>query len=290
MSGNGDPVLGYMKDKRLAIAFAVAITKDDSLLFASQGETSWVSIIDLQKARTQGFSTSAIVGGFPIGDPTMGLALSPDERYLYLNSTDAPNSGNWPLTCVPSQLGSNNLVGPNAGTQARRDGGIVAIDLQLAESGSSNPVIGSTRSGCGANRLALSPDGDQAYVTLTADNSVVAFDLRPVKTGAAPALIGRVPTGPAPVDIVLVDGGKKIVVAISNQAARKPNDRETLNVIDAARVSEGPRAILGTIPAGGDPRNLRVTADGRALLVTNQASGTLEIIDLERLQLEPVKK
>jgi len=146
-------------------------------------------------------------------------------------------------------------------------------------------VIASARSGCGANRLAVSPDGNQAYVTLTKSDELLAFDLRPVKAGAAPVLIGRVPTGPAPVDSVLFEDGKKLVVANSNQFATKTGANETLTVIDTARAGEGARAILGEIPAGLDPRNMRVTADGRTLLVSNASNGgTLEIIDLDRFQ------
>ena len=63
-------------------------------------------------------------------------------------------------------------------------------------------------------------------------------------------------------------------------------DRQVLTVIDASRVGQGAAAILGNIPAGAFPRELRATADGRTLLLTNYASRTLEIIDLTRLPLQ----
>jgi DNA-binding beta-propeller fold protein YncE len=50
-------------------------------------------------------------------------------------------------------------------------------------------------------------------------------------------------------------------------------------------MSAGARAVLGTIPAGTFPRELRVTEDGRTLLVTNFNSSTLELVDLARLPL-----
>ena len=40
--------------------------------------------------------------------------------------------------------------------------------------------------------------------------------------------------------------------------------------------------VIGTLPAGAFPRELRGTADGRTLFVTNFASQTLEMIDLAR--------
>jgi DNA-binding beta-propeller fold protein YncE len=62
-------------------------------------------------------------------------------------------------------------------------------------------------------------------------------------------------------------------------------DHQFLTLIDAAKLSSGKDAVLGTIPAGGFPRELRVTADGQTLLVTNFSSRTVELIDLSRLQL-----
>jgi DNA-binding beta-propeller fold protein YncE len=38
-----------------------------------------------------------------------------------------------------------------------------------------------------------------------------------------------------------------------------------------------------SIPAGGFPRELRVTSDGGSLIVTNFESGSVELIDLARL-------
>jgi hypothetical protein len=61
-------------------------------------------------------------------------------------------------------------------------------------------------------------------------------------------------------------------------------------VIDAAKVSSGAGAVVGTIPAGAFPRELRLTSDLRTLLLTNFTSSSLEIIDLARLSLEPPGK
>ena len=54
-----------------------------------------------------------------------------------------------------------------------------------------------------------------------------------------------------------------------------------LYVVDAARV--GANAMpLCSIPSSGFPREIRTTADGRTLLVTNFDGGSLQIVDLER--------
>jgi hypothetical protein len=57
-------------------------------------------------------------------------------------------------------------------------------------------------------------------------------------------------------------------------------------VLDASKIASGSGAVMGTIPAGAFPRELRVTADGRTLLLTNFASRSLQVVDLARLPLE----
>lgn len=54
-------------------------------------------------------------------------------------------------------------------------------------------------------------------------------------------------------------------------------------MIDVAKTGLGAAAVIGNVPAGAFPRELRATADGQTLLVTNFLSRTLELVDLTRL-------
>jgi len=54
-------------------------------------------------------------------------------------------------------------------------------------------------------------------------------------------------------------------------------------VIDASKVDQGAAAIIGSIPAGAFPREMRVTSDGRTLILTNFGSRTVQMIDLARI-------
>ena len=47
----------------------------------------------------------------------------------------------------------------------------------------------------------------------------------------------------------------------------------------------GKKAVLGEIPAGGFPREIRVSADGKTMFVTNFTSGTLEMVELARVRV-----
>ena len=89
--------------------------------------------------------------------------------------------------------------------------------------------------------------------------------------------------------VAVVNGGRQVVVTNSNRFAREQNVRQTLTVIDAARVGEGAAAVQGSVPAGIFPREFGHAPDGQTLFVANYLSSELEVIDLKRMPVEPVK-
>ena len=72
----------------------------------------------------------------------------------------------------------------------------------------------------------------------------------------------------------------------SNRFARDQTARQTLTVIDAARVGEGRAAIAGSVPAGIFPREFGQSPDRQTLFVANYNSNELEVIDLKRMPIE----
>jgi DNA-binding beta-propeller fold protein YncE len=67
-------------------------------------------------------------------------------------------------------------------------------------------------------------------------------------------------------------------------------DRQPLTVVDAASLRAGAPLVIGTIPAGGFPRELRLAPDGHTLLVTNFSSRTLEMIDMARASIAKARE
>jgi len=219
-----------------------------------------------------------------VGRAPIALTFSPDGRYLYTTSEVAPEEWDWLRSCTPE------VPVPSRPGLRRPEGAIVVVDAIKARTDPAHAVISKAPAGCSPVRLVLSPKGDVAYVTVRHNNELAAFDTEMLVSDPSHARIARVPVGTAPVGVAVVDGGRKLVVTNSNRFAGSDGDHQKLTVIDAARVSEGAGAVLGTIPAGGFPRELRVTADGRTLLVTNFLSSTLELVDLARLPLEPAER
>jgi YVTN family beta-propeller protein len=197
---------------------------------------------------------------------------------MYTTSQSALPDWNWPPVC--------DSENPQRNAGKHTEGAVIVVDVAKARIDPANAVAARVVAGCNPVRLALSPKGDRAYVTNRKDNSVRALDTAKLRTDGANALIGKVPVGTAPVPVVVIRNGRRVIAGNSNRFGTAGAGNQALTVIDAARFSEGARAVIGTIPAGLFPRSLSLTSDGRTLLLTNFGSGSVEIMDIARLPIE----
>jgi DNA-binding beta-propeller fold protein YncE len=281
---NASAVLGYLDEPgRLGRIYA-NVTSDDKTLFVADENAETISVVDLAKIRASHFHESPTVGKIPTGAAPIALTFSPDEKLLYTTSQRAPKSLNWPNEC--KREGGT----PADTTPVSPQGAILIVDVARAQSDPARSVVGAVPAGCSTVRLVLSPSGDRAYVTARNSNALLTFDTAKLLSDPAHARIGSVTLGTAPVGIAVIDSGRKVVVTNSNRFAGSSGDRQTLTVVDAAKIGSGESAILGSIPAGAFPREMRVTPDGATLIVTNFASSSIEVIDLARLPLTPPKR
>jgi hypothetical protein len=281
IAGGKGAVLGYLDEPGVGGRIYASTTRDDRLAFvANEGDQS-VSVIDLPKALASQFSPSSIVGKIPTGAASIAVTLSPDDELLYVTSQVAPASFGWPIVCKREGTSDTTSVNPQ--------GAIHIVDVRRASTDPAHAVVASVPAGCNVVRLVLSPSGDRVYVTARNSNALLVFDAAKLRSDATHALIGRVRVGTAPVGVAVIDSGRQLVVTNSNRFAGSANDRQTLTVIDASKVADGERAILGSIPAGAFPREERVTSDGKILIVTNFASKQVEVIDLLHLPVEAGK-
>jgi DNA-binding beta-propeller fold protein YncE len=276
-SGEGDPVLGYMGNGQPVGFIYVNVSADDRYLFASAERGAAILIADLQQERGSGFTMQWGMARLDVGVAPISVTLSPDGRLLYTTSEAAPQTWDWPKTCRPEA--------PSArGTQApyHSQGVIILFDVGRAVSDPKHAELSRVAAGCNPVRLVLSPSGDVAYVSARDDDMLLAFDSQRLLSDTAHALLGRTEVGVAPVGVAVIDSGARVVVTNSNRFAGSASDRQKLAVVDASKLRAGAPAVVGTIPAGAFPRELRLTADGRTLFVTNAFSSTLEMIDLPR--------
>ncbi|MEX1187133.1 MAG: YncE family protein [Gemmatimonadaceae bacterium] len=281
--GRTDAVLGELRDGGRPVRFYLNVTSDDGFLFVSDEAAQTITVVDLVKARASHFAATAVVGKIPVGSFPVALTFSADQRYLYTTSQIAPAKLAWAKAC------RREGTGPTA-EPVNPPGAVLVIDVERAKTDPVNAIVAAAPAGCSPVRLVLSPKGDVAYVTARNSDALLAFDTRKLRENRMGALLAQVPVGPAPVGVAVVDDGARIIVANSNRFAARQTDDQNLTVVDAMRMSAGAAAVLGTISAGAFPRELQTTPDGRTLLLTSFSSSTLQLVDWDRVSLQPIKR
>jgi len=237
-------------------AIEVSVSPDDRFAFVSLESANEIAVFNLGRALASGLKQSALVGTIPLGLAVVGMVISPDGRWLYATS--------------------------EARSATSRQGTISIIDLRLAETRPSRSVVGSAAAGCDPVRVALSPNGAVVWVAARESNSVLAFSASRLRTDPRHALLARIRVGAAPVGLVLLRNGMRLVVADSNRFG-VPGQEAALTVIETAAALAHRPAVIGQIPAGTFPREFSLQPTRHRLLVTNFGSDQLEVIDLSHL-------
>jgi DNA-binding beta-propeller fold protein YncE len=264
--GAANPVLGRLertaprKGARLGAlgggAIEAAGSRDGRYVFVSVEYGDAVAVYDLQTALTDHFSRGSYLGSVPLGRAVVGMAVSPDGRWLY----------------VTSEIAAGARTLSSAGT-------LSVISIAKAEQDPARSVVATAQAGCQPVRVVVSADGRTVWVTARASDALLAFSAAKLIRSPARALLAAVRVGEAPVGLALVRHGSLVVVADSNRFSAH-GAHAALTVVDAAAALAQRPAIVGTIPAGLFPREMSLVPPGRTLLVGNFASDQLEAVNL----------
>ncbi len=281
LGGDGDPILGYLRDGRNAGSVYVNITNDDRYLFVSDEDAATISVIDLTKARRNGFREDAIVGKVPVGVGPIALTFSSDGKLLYTTSEFGQDDWKWPTACKPEGADPAKALphGP--------EGAVIVVNVEKAKIDPANAVISRAPAGCTPVRLALMLSGDMAWVTVRGDNAVAVFDTAKLISDPHNARVATIPVGQSPVGIAIVENGKRVLTTNSNHFDDGQKADQKLTVIDPSLSAEGAAAIVGNVPAGLFPREFAQTPDGKTLFVGNFNSNNIDMIDLARMPMHP---
>jgi len=276
IKGTADPVVGRIQGGRASIY--ANVTADDKVLFVSEENAGAITVIDLKRARRDGYKTEDVIGKIPVGISPIALTFSPDRKWLYTTSEQASPDWNWPKACRRGGMPNSGITNP--------EGAVVVVDVARARTDPAHAVAARVPAGCSPVRMSISPKGDRIYVTARNINAVLEFDTAKLVSDGAHAMVGMAPVGNAPVPVMVVDKGKRLVVGNSNRYEGK-GAPESLVVLDAARIHEGISAVQGTVPAGSFPREMEVSADKRTLFLTNFGSNSLQVIVIAHLPIDP---
>jgi DNA-binding beta-propeller fold protein YncE len=278
-SGTGDALLGDLSpaDARPGY-FHVAVTSDDGLLFVSNHNEEWISVVDLAAARRASFRTIPLIGRIPVGYGPDSVVLSNDGRYLYATSQIAVETWKWPLACRP----------PNQppGTPFNHEVGAVhVIDVARAATNPERAVLSTTKAGCDTVRLAISPTDARVYVTARGDDELLVFDAQRLLADSTSAPLDRIKTHAGPIGVVAFNDGRRIAVANGIRATGVA-DEEVVAVIDALLVGAGRSPVLGSGSYGGGHVDLALTPDGTTLLIPNFEPRSLTLLPVSFLKFE----
>ncbi|MGP0024143.1 MAG: YncE family protein, partial [Streptosporangiaceae bacterium] len=256
----GSALVGTLASPFGSGAVEVAVAPDDRFAFVTLENSADLAVFNLQNALANGFGTSDVVGKIPLHNAPIGLAISPDHRWLYATS------------------------GMRVKTTAPSEGTLTVIDLNRAETAPSSAVVSTATAGCSPVRVIASPDGRYVWVTSRDSNMLLGFSATALRTDPAHALVARVSVGPAPIGLALVNGGSRILVANSNLSGQHGVSTSISVISTSAALSRRP-ALLGQISTGLLPREFGLAPDGKTVLVANSGSGQVQAIDLSTLPL-----
>ncbi len=258
----GDPnaVLGTLSSSsghRLGGAIEVVASRDGRYAFVALQSRLRIAVYRLAAAIAHHFAKSTYLGAIPAGDAPVGLAVSPDGRWLYSTSALA---GRLAGRFVPASRGSLSV-----------------INVATAEQNPGKAVVATVSAGCAPVRVAVSPNGAQVWVTARESDDLLAFSAAKLRADARHSGLASVRVGEAPVGLALVDGGREIVVADSNRFNARGRSAR-LTVVDASAALAHRPAIVATIRSGLFPLEMALEPAGTVLLVGNFKSGTVESV------------
>jgi DNA-binding beta-propeller fold protein YncE len=260
--GGTRPVAGVLSETSRAGGGAIqlAVSPHDRFAFVTLERAGQIAVYDLKAAIANRFHSSGFVGTVALGAAPVGMAISPDGRWLYATSEFASQSG--------------------TGTAMR--GTLTVIDLQRVKTQPSHAIVATVSAGCGPVRVAVSPDGSAVWVTARESNAVLGFSASALLSDPDHALRANVAVGQAPVGLALFDHGNRLLVADSDRFDISGSTAD-LRVIDTTAALQHRPAVLGVIKAGKFPREIAPEPNRSTLLIANYASNQLEAIDTTQL-------
>jgi DNA-binding beta-propeller fold protein YncE len=238
-------------------AIEVASSRDSRYAFVSLEGAGRIAVYRLAAAIADRFRAPQLIGTIPTGVAPVGLAVSPDGRWLY----------------ATSEIGGPGSRRP----RGRDDGTVTAISIARAERDPGRAAVASVYAGCAPVRVTTARDGSLVMVTARESDELLAYSAARLQGGGGGALLAAVRVGEAPVGLATVDGGTGVIVADSNRFNR-PTARTGLTLINLAAMLQHRPSIVGELRAGAFPRDLAVTPDGRTVLVADFASSQMQVV------------
>jgi hypothetical protein len=278
-AGTADAVLGSLTFPTPAgsagppgSAIEVAVSPDSRFAFVTLEYDDEAAVFNLATAVAHGFGSAGYVGAIPLGQATVGMAVSPDGRWLYATSEGAV-AAQHPVGLVASRGCQGDVPGAAPG---ERPGTLTVVSLRRAETDPAQSVTATVDAGFQPVRVVTAADGTQVWVTARASDDVLCFSAARLASDPAHALVAIARVGSEPVGLAAVRGGTLLVVADSNRFGAS-GESSDLSVVSVPAALAGRPAVVGDLATGLFPRDMAVSPNG-TLFVSDYSSGQVQAI------------
>ncbi|MBI1746379.1 MAG: bifunctional YncE family protein/alkaline phosphatase family protein [Acidobacteria bacterium] len=296
----GDPI--EVNDRPLGMA----VSSDGNLLIVVTGSNfaaRRIHVIDTE--------AHSITQSISIGDSFVGVALSPDDQWLYVGGGNDNEvkifKRNGPATFAADGAVTMPLSNSAPSGLSRSPYGetlYVALNLRQSVGIVNTSTRGVTTVPVGSYPYTtiVTPDGTKVYISnwggrrpepgdatdgaipvvVDPETGIVNNGTVSVLDTESQTVVGSIEVGLHPSAMAMSPYGEKLYVANANS--------DTISVINTA-TDQVERTIdvrlFVTAPLGSAPNALAITADGKTLYVANAANNAVAVVDLDRPQ-DPV--
>lgn len=266
---SADALAGTLTAGHAAGAVYAIASPDGRLLFVSDEQQHRLGVYDLRKWRTDHFKGDPVIGDVPTAAGPVGLAFSPDGKWLYATSEAAFANMGLQKDCSAETLRGGRVHTP---------GVVIRVDVAKAASAPGRSVAGVVRAGCNPVRIAVSSDGVWLWVTARGSNAVLRIPTARFQSGATAAAASSFRVGQSPVGIAIRPDGNQVWVALSDRFASSAgagNGRQLVGLVGTGGATLTSVRMMAEL-VSGFPRELAFLPDGRTLVVGLYAAGRIE--------------
>jgi hypothetical protein len=262
--------------------FDVVATPDGRFVFSSNeygvvnGQRGNVGITEVHTDASGKVTHAQSIGSIAAGDVVPSLTLSRDGTRLYVASELVPAKD------TPRIAGAANPTLTKPDCVQRKDappagnGFLTVIDVQRAIHLENNAVLSRVAAGCSPVRIVEAVDSSALFASARGDNIILVFNPHLLESDPDHAFLHAIPSGGiAPVGMRLFARDRLLAVANSN---RFTDTRGTVSILDVTSPSGS--GLVKSWTAGGFPRNISLSGDGRTLYLTNYTSRSLQTIQV----------
>ena len=269
--------------------FDVVVSPDGKYVFSSNEygvidqSRGNIGIIAVHSDPNGRIAHPVTIGQLATGDVVPSLALSADGSRLYVASELVPTHDPPHIAGGGNTLLTKDDCVQKKGTPARPNGFISVIDTQrvIDARRRADSVLSRIAAGCSPVRLVETADSSALFVSVRGDNQILAFSPQLMESDPEHALLHAFSSnGEAPVGIRLFAQDRMLAVANSNRFADAPGSAAIFSI-----GKPGDAMLLETFTAGGFPRNITISPDGRSLYLTNYTSRVLQVISTRNSKL-----